>query len=605
MTVENGTYKLDKASDSLIYTGGDENVTVKGGSFYLGNVGTGSNGSPWIFNAKGQNTANIIVNGGTFNADIIHQFYPFEVMASREKALVKGADGMWSFVEAVAYVNEQEWSSKWYTNEVGYATLEEALAAVEDIKTRDGKNSLEEFVTIIGTLTLTESVANENNRKIVGNIVLAATNVTLKAPESEALSVTTNVAGYKVVYENGVYKLAEISYVAQIGDVKYESIQAAIDAAQTGETIKIIADLTIDVDITKNITVLKGDKNVTVTGKFSAGTYDWDVKANCASGYYADNNGDGTWTVKAMFEIDKTNMRFGNNLSILFGFAKTNVNGTGYYAVITRTYADGSTDQKTVPYEEWQNAKIGGVASWAVEYNGIAAKEMADEISVKVYATNGTEDTADDYAVSTLRTDSIQRYAMSRLGSSDSAYFKTLIVDMLNYGANAQTYFNYNTDNLANAEMTPEQLALGTSDADMEACNNYRTDTEDHPYLVATNVRFGNNANLLFKFKNTDNFAYAVFTYTNYKGSAKEIKMDINEFNTVSGSEDLVAEFTGLVISDARNVVVCTIYDENDQEITEVQDSLESYVARKTNNTYLYNSFIKFADSSREYMLNK
>ena len=38
-------------------------------------------------------------------------------------------------MDAVAYVNEQEWSGKWYSYDVGCATVKEAETAVEDIKT--------------------------------------------------------------------------------------------------------------------------------------------------------------------------------------------------------------------------------------------------------------------------------------------------------------------------------------------------------------------------------------------------------------------------------------------------------------------------------------
>jgi hypothetical protein len=39
-----------------------------------------------------------------------------------------------------------------------------------------------------------------------------------------------------------------------------------------------------------------------------------------------------------------------------------------------------------------------------------------------------------------------------------------LLVDILNYGAAAQTYQGYNTNNLANAELTAAQKALGNQD---------------------------------------------------------------------------------------------------------------------------------------------
>jgi hypothetical protein len=44
--------------------------------------------------------------------------------------------------------------------------------------------------------------------------------------------------------------------------------------------------------------------------------------------------------------------------------------------------------------------------------------------------------------------------------SSTSATQKALCVAMLNYGAAAQTYFNYNAGNLMNADLTPAQQAL-------------------------------------------------------------------------------------------------------------------------------------------------
>ena len=46
--------------------------------------------------------------------------------------------------------------------------------------------------------------------------------------------------------------------------------------------------------------------------------------------------------------------------------------------------------------------------------------------------------------------------------ATGSAELKTLAVDMLNYGAAAQIYFGYNTENLVNADLTEEQKALGT-----------------------------------------------------------------------------------------------------------------------------------------------
>lgn len=267
LIVEGGSYSLDNASDSLIYSGGDEIITINGGNFYLGNVGTGSNGSPWLFNASGQNTQNIIVNDGTFNADIIHQFYPFEVMAPKEKALKNNGDGTWTMVDAVAYVEEFEWSSKWYTNYVGYATLEEAIAAAEEARAGTDKRDPTEAEVVVllkdaelnAALVIEKAITFDCNGYF---IVLKSDEVTLTAPEG--LNVTTDVENCKVVYRDGVYKL--VVFVAEVGGVKYETVQEALAAAQDA-TVTMLANSTETI-----ITVING-ATLDLNGKTLTATY--------------------------------------------------------------------------------------------------------------------------------------------------------------------------------------------------------------------------------------------------------------------------------------------------------------------------------------------
>ena len=149
VTIENGTYKLDKAYDSLIYSGANagenEGITVNGGNFELGNVGTGNNGKPWIFNVLGSNDGNVIVNGGTFNADVNHQFWAHEVDVAKELALKANDNGTWTVVPAVACATE---SNHKIDRQVGYATLQDAIDAVDAGKT----------VTVLTDIALTETL---------------------------------------------------------------------------------------------------------------------------------------------------------------------------------------------------------------------------------------------------------------------------------------------------------------------------------------------------------------------------------------------------------------------------------------------------------------
>ena len=107
VTINGGNYYADKLYDSMIYTDANEAVVVNGGKFILSNVGEGSNGKPWIFNVLGQNQRHVTVTGGTFNADVLHQYWVFEVNAPKERALTQNEDGTWTMVDAVAYVTEK------------------------------------------------------------------------------------------------------------------------------------------------------------------------------------------------------------------------------------------------------------------------------------------------------------------------------------------------------------------------------------------------------------------------------------------------------------------------------------------------------------------
>ena len=146
--IENGNYEADTvmSSGSLIYS--HEMITVNGGNYKLGNLATGANGSPWIFNTVGQNYTDVKVVGGTFPTDINHQFWANEVLVPEAYALKDNGDGTWTVVDAVAYTNEKATSRNASWRHVGYASLEDAIAAT-------GKYNCENnTVTMIKDITL-------------------------------------------------------------------------------------------------------------------------------------------------------------------------------------------------------------------------------------------------------------------------------------------------------------------------------------------------------------------------------------------------------------------------------------------------------------------
>ena len=91
---------------------------------------------------------------------------------------------------------------------------------------------------------------------------------------------------------------------------------------------------------------------------------------------------------------------------------------------------------------------------------GIHAKYLSDTVYLACYAklTDGT------YTYSKLAGYSPLQYATNQLKNTNAdAKLKQLVVAMLNYSAAAQTYFGHNVENLANAALTAEQIALQES----------------------------------------------------------------------------------------------------------------------------------------------
>ena len=163
VTIEDGTYKLNKASDALIYYGGktDKAVTVNGGTFTLGNVGEGENGKPWIFNVLGAGDHHVYVTGGTFNFDINRQHWSNEAIVAETHYTVNNGDGTYTVKDgAEAYVNTGMTTGPYFApKNIGYATLAEALAKAQEF--------VDPNVTLLQVVELAETLTIEAGKEII------------------------------------------------------------------------------------------------------------------------------------------------------------------------------------------------------------------------------------------------------------------------------------------------------------------------------------------------------------------------------------------------------------------------------------------------------
>lgn len=296
--------------------------------------------------------------------------------------------------------------------------------------------------------------------------------------------------------------------------------------------------------------------------------------------------------LKMSFAIYATNVRAGDGLDIFFYINKTAVgDGTGLVAKIVRTRCGVADAPLDVPFDNWTEY---GTDYLRFSYTGIAAKEMTDEVYVKIYR--------DGVQVCSVQVESVQSYALRALGTEKNE-LSTALVDMLNYGAAAQNTFTYNTGDLANAGLNETQQGFATQ----STTYSYSTLVKSED-LAAASVSATNKLMLTFYYYTdlTANGYTAHITYTDHYGT--EQTRTINSFTerTLEGITVYGVDVTGLAIADGRQLITCVIKDSNGEEVSTSVCSVENYVAKTIEQAGedpdpVYELLMKFVDSAYAY----
>ena len=217
-----------------------------------------------------------------------------------------------------------------------------------------------------------------------------------------------------------------------------------------------------------------------------------------------------------LFDLSGSTMTLGNTLQINFAIDTANLEGADNYAVIAKEYADErGTVTKTVPQSEWK--ALGGT-KYYVSY-AVSAKEMNDTLTTVVYNAAGE-------AVSNAYTDSVAGYCVRMLNkeaekAEPSAEKMSLFVDMVNYGAAAQTEWGYNVENLANAGLTEEQKALATEAGELKNILEKGTGYAGTTLSLKENILL----NVVYENETIDQAAYAVVSFTDHYGDHPRIRI--------------------------------------------------------------------------------
>lgn len=362
-----------------------------------------------------------------------------------------------------------------------------------------------------------------------------------------------------------------------------------------------------------------------VNGSYTFDTSDY-IKVESNNGTLIDN-GDGTYTLTDVTadttvtmitkcNIAATNVKAGDSLDLFFYVPKARLNNlktelgfTNYNATVIRKdpLTGNNVETTTDNYDSWEEY---GTDYLRFKVTDIAAKEMNDIVSVTLYGISGDS----RIPISNTCQESVALYAYRVLESLENQeslddkdkMLRTTVVDMLEYGTACQTNFDYNSSNLANAELTAEQKLH--SSANITPNNNHVEGTNFVRSSVSTKERLV----YTFYFENIAESMLssmsAVVTYTDHNGSKITLGVAGGDFTYNKDYNLYGVDVKGLAIADGCQLIECVVMN-GDTEFGRGTGSVESYLAAGSletagttaNEKTVYQKLMNFIDSAYRY----
>ena len=250
--------------------------------------------------------------------------------------------------------------------------------------------------------------------------------------------------------------------------------------------------------------------------------------------------------------------------------------GENYYALVTKYHPDGTVSETIIGKDEWQ----GGSTKKRIIFKNISAKEMATRITTVIcneageVITEAYEMTVRDYIMGKVN----ETYQSLQADPNNEANvkFMTMLVDMLNYGAVAQSRFDYNVNDPANAALTAEHLQYASTD--VSVTNNQRYEG----CFVESTLSAGSKIDMNFFFARsvlgTDKSVLrAEVSFKRFNGT--EVSYEIPSDAIKRSGSNWVVIVNQLNMPDGYNDVTVKIY-KGDELMATVTDQVTGYLAR-------------------------
>ena len=428
-------------------------VTVTGGKFTAKAGNKAIKAYDWANNTETEFTANktVAVSGGTFSSAV-----PEGLCAPGFIPTTNG-DGTYG-VKAGVYVAE--------VNGVAYATLSEAIAAAKDgdtvkllrdINTPEISYMISKSLTIdLNGMTVTGSgydavfqIDNADAKVVIKNGKVVAVEQSGSAGKY-TMAIWASKAGCEVTLEG----LDVSQKITHTDDPQMDMIYASggTITINSGNFVSGTPAWTLNCNDTS---YKNGTAKIIVTGGTFVGFDPANNKAEgegtnfVAAGYVSRMDEDGSYTVvpaNAKITVGKR-LLIGNDLTITYLVNLTDCTNPW---VKFQFYNDDIKGYTTVEVKNYGTATVEGpdgrpVEVFTFDFTGVNPQRMTDTLKVTVYAEDASGNVV-EYQVADYSVAQYCSNKLAKLGQDDS--LRKLIGNLVAYGAAAQVYQNYRTDNL-------------------------------------------------------------------------------------------------------------------------------------------------------------
>ncbi len=288
-----------------------------------------------------------------------------------------------------------------------------------------------------------------------------------------------------------------------------------------------------------------------------------------------------------------------NNISINFKVFQAYMERGGYSDICVVYEMNGN--QEMVRYGELSK----GVYSFP--FRNIRAQWMNDTLTATLYGAYGGEVVrlqTVKYSVATYCYNQLEKLEDEDFSEEPYVRLRTLLVDLLHYGAAMQSYTGYRTDTLVNENLTEKQLAYGTQlDRIPESIKNLDYEVIPSPTasILATGLELMDSVHLIFVTSLADCTGYRARLQCN----GKEWWISGEDFLCKDGYYRVV--FDTLQASQMSDTVLITLYKGRTAVSNTMAYSIESYIYSKYADqnpklAHLVRMMLRYGDSAKAFI---